>query len=98
MHVISRRRLKEFWEKFADSEVPLRAWYRLIRSRRYASTHELKTDFGAADFLGRGMTVFNIGGNKYRLVVTMRYDLGRVYIRHIVTHTEYDRLTKAKKL
>jgi mRNA interferase HigB len=41
--------------------------------------------------LGSGVTVFDLGGNKYRLVVTMRYDLQRVYIRHVLTHGEYDR-------
>lgn len=69
-----------------------------MKIRKYADSHEVRGDFGTADFLGRGITVFNIGGNKYRLVVTMRYDLGRVYIRHVVTHIEYDALVRATKL
>lgn len=98
MHIISKRRLTQFWKKSADSEIPLRAWHTLMKKRKYANSNEVRADFGNADFLGKGKTVFDIGGNKYRLVVTMRYDLGRVYIRHVVTHEEYDKLTKAKKL
>ena len=63
-----------------------------MRVRQYQTPHEVKVDFPAADFLRNGVTVFNIGGNKYRLVVTMRYDLQRIYIRHVLTHDEYDRL------
>jgi len=63
-----------------------------MRAKQYQTPHEVKADFPAADFLRSGVTVFDIGGNKYRLVVTMRYDLQRVYIRHVLTHDEYDRL------
>ena len=62
----------------------------MIRKAEYQTPHEVKAAFPAADFLKNGVTVFDIGGNKYRLVVTMRYDLQRVYIRHVLTHREYD--------
>jgi mRNA interferase HigB len=62
-----------------------------MRSKKYTTPHEVRADFPAADFLKGGVTVFDVGGNKYRLVVTMRYDLQRVYIRHVLTHGEYDR-------
>jgi mRNA interferase HigB len=76
VRIISRRRLREFWEEHADAE------------------GQVRDDFGTASFLGGSRTVFNIGGNKYRLVVDMRYDLGRIYIREVLTHDDYDRRTR----
>lgn len=91
MRIISRKPLREFATKHQDAAEPLDAWYRIIKGRAYSSPHELREDFPTASFLGARRTVFNIGGNKYRLVVDMRYDLGRVYVRHVLTHEEYDR-------
>ncbi len=91
MRIISRRPLRQFAEKHADAEAPLDAWSRIIKSQDYRSPHELRADFPTASFLGARRTIFNIGGNKYRLVVDMRYDLRRVYVRHVLTHEEYDR-------
>lgn len=91
VRIITETRLTAFWRQHADSEMPLKAWRRLVRSAQYHSPHDVKADFPTADFLGKNVTVFNIGGNKYRLVVSMRYDLQRVYIRHVLTHEEYDR-------
>lgn len=91
MRIISGKALREFGEKHADARGPLDAWYRVVKGRNYESPHDLREDFPSASFLGARRTVFNIGGNKYRLVVDMRYDLGRVYIRHVLTHEEYDR-------
>lgn len=94
MRIITETRLTAFWREHPDAEIPLKAWRRLIRAAMHTSPHQTKAAFPAADFLGSGVTVFDIGGNKYRLVVTMRYDLQRVYIRHVLTHAEYDRLSK----
>ena len=91
MRVISRRKLREFSERHADARKPLDAWFAIMKGNRYASPHELRVDFPAASFLGARRTVFNIGGNRYRLVADMRYDLGRVYVREILTHASYDR-------
>lgn len=98
MRIITETRLTAFWTEHPDAEIPLKAWRRLIRAAQYKTPHEAKADFPAADFLGGGVTVFDIGGNKYRLVVTMRYDLQRVYIRHVLTHSEYDRKSRAGDL
>lgn len=95
MRIITESRLPAFWAEHPEAETPLKVWRRLMRHAAYASPHEVKAHFPAADFLKRGITVFDIGGNKYRLVVTMRYDLQRVYIRHVLTHEEYDRLTES---
>jgi mRNA interferase HigB len=91
LRVISRKPLREFGEKYPDAKVPLDAWYRIVKGRAYMSPHELREDFPTASFLGARRTVFSIGGNKYRLVVDMRYDLGRAYVRDVLTHAEYDR-------
>ena len=91
MRIISRKALREFGERHADAKVLLDTWYRILKGREYRSSHELRADFPTASFLGARRTVFNIGGNKYRLVVDMRYDLGRVYVRDVLTHAEYDR-------
>jgi mRNA interferase HigB len=94
MHVITRRRLQEFWEQYPDAEPPLRTWLAMMRQKRYGGSHDVRQDFASASFLGRWRTVFNIGGNKYRLITDMRYDLGRVYIRAMLTHQEYTRRTR----
>ncbi len=98
MHIITRSRLTSLGRKHADAAESLREWLRVMRRKRYSEHLEVQRDFPSADFIGRRKTVFNICRNKYRLVVDMRYDLGRIYIRHVVTHAEYDRLTRKKLL
>lgn len=98
MHIITRTRLTAFGRKHADAAVPLREWVRVIRRKQYRQHLEVRKDFPFVDFIGPRTAVFNIGGNKYRLVVDMRYDLGRIYVRHMVTHAEYTRLMKTKQL
>jgi mRNA interferase HigB len=100
MRVISRKKLVEFWEVNAEAEPPLRAWFSLMTSTRFENPHHVKQAFASVDFLGGHTTVFDIGGNKFRLVVDMRYDLdaGRVYVRHVLTHAAYDRLMRAGRL
>lgn len=94
LRIITESRLTVFWAEHPDAEKPLKLWRAAVRRRDYDSPHEVKADFPTADFLGGTLTVFDIGGNKYRLVVNMRYDLGRVYIRHVLTHAEYDRKSR----
>lgn len=98
MHIITRGRLTEFGRRHADAAQSLRDWARIIRRKRYKGHLEVRRDFTTVDFVGTTKAVFNICGNRYRLVVDMRYDLGRVYIRHVVTHQEYDRLIARRRL
>lgn len=98
MHIITRSRLTEFGKTHADAAAPLREWARVLRRKDYRQHLGVRKDFPFADFIGPRRAVFNICGNRYRLVVDMRYDLGRVYIRHVVTHGEYDRLLKRDRL
>jgi mRNA interferase HigB len=65
-----------------------------MKGKVYAHPHEVRQDFPSASFIGDRRTIFNIGGNKYRLVVDMRYDLGRIYVREVLTHEDYDRRSR----
>lgn len=98
VHVITRSRLTEFGARHADAVPALRAWVQIMRRKRYRNHLEVRADFPLSDFIGSRRAVFNIHGNAYRLVVDLRYDLGRVYIRHIVTHEAYTRLMKRDAL
>jgi mRNA interferase HigB len=90
MRVISRKRLRKFWMAHLDANEPLSAWYRIARKADWTSFADIKR-FAAnsADAVGR-CVVFNIGGNKYRLVVRVHYVNHRVYVVGVYTHREYD--------
>lgn len=90
MRVITRRRLLEFTEKHPDANEPLDRWYRIMKSSAFESFSALRKSFPSADKVNK-LTVFNIGGNKYRLIVAIHYDRKIVYIREILTHQEYDK-------
>jgi mRNA interferase HigB len=94
MRVIAIRRLRDYWSKpgHGDAEQPLRAWYAEARAAQWRSPHEIKAQYGSASILRNGRVVFNIGGNKYRLVVAIKYQFGIVYIRFVGTHRQYDRI------
>jgi mRNA interferase HigB len=94
LHIITRSRLTEFGGQHAEADGQLRDWARVIRRKEYREPLEVKRDFPTVDFIGPRRAVFNICRNAYRLVVDMRFDLGRVYVRHIVTHAGYERLMK----
>jgi mRNA interferase HigB len=89
MHVITRKRLNEFALKHPDTRTALANWYRLIKGSNFASFIELRKVFPSAYQVGR-FTVFNIGGNKVRLIAAIHYNRKRVYIRAVLTHSEYD--------
>jgi mRNA interferase HigB len=90
MHVISRKALREFWERFPDSQPPLERWYRIVERTEFKSFAELRMTFPSADLVD-DLVVFNIGGNKFRLITAIHFNRGRIYIRHVLTHNDYDR-------
>ena len=94
MRVISKPRLRKFWEGpgRGDSEGPLRAWHTHVNSKAVSwhSWGDVKAQFGNASIVGN-CTVFNIGGNKYRLVTRIRYASQKVFVLKAMTHDEYDR-------
>jgi mRNA interferase HigB len=93
MRVVSKARLKKFWESpnHTDSEDPLRAWYTHVNDRTIAwqSWGDVKAEFGSASHVGN-CVIFNIGGNKYRLVTRILYPSQKVFILKVMTHKEYD--------
>ena len=90
MHVITRKRLNEFAEKYPETRTALANWYDLVRSNDFSSLPNLKLMFPTADQVGK-LTVFNVGGNMVRLVAAIHYNRNRIYIRGVLTHEEYDR-------
>jgi mRNA interferase HigB len=95
MRLISRRPLKQFWEKHPDAETGLRHWIKAVETAAWKDFADLRRLFSSADQVGK-FVVFNVGGNKYRLIVVLHYDRQRCYVRHILAHKEYD-LGKWKK-
>ena len=89
MHIISRKRLNEFAEQHLEAKASLAHWYQLIKRENFASFIELRAIFPAADQVGN-LTVFNIGGNKVRLIAAIHYNRRKVYVRAVLTHNEYD--------
>ena len=90
MHIISRSALKDFWDDHPDSEAPLKAWFKVVGATKYETFGQLKKTFRSADKVG-DKVVFNIGGNKYRLITVIHFKYGKVYVRHVLTHKEYDK-------
>ena len=90
MHIISRKALVDFWESHANAERPLRGWFLRVRRAKWVNFVELRQIYPSADQVGR-FTVFNIGGNNYRLITRIEYEQQRIYIRHVLTHADYDK-------
>jgi len=90
MHVISRKKLKEAAARHADLEGPLEAWFRIAKKAEWKNLTDVRKTFSSADGVGK-RTVFNIKGNQYRLITEINYIFMRIYIRHVLTHAEYDR-------
>ncbi|MEZ4646373.1 MAG: type II toxin-antitoxin system HigB family toxin [Chloroflexota bacterium] len=89
MRIIKLVTLRQFWEKNPDSEKALRTWYTRAKHASWKNFVEVRQDYPAADNVGR-LTVFNIHGNTYRLIVRIEYERQTIYIRHILTHPTYD--------
>jgi len=95
MRIIALSTLKSFWEdspKYIDAKEPTLAWYSHTRKADWESPAEVKEDYGNASILKDGRVVFNIAGNKYRLIVWINYAYKVVYIRFIGTHAQYDNI------
>ena len=94
MRIIAVSPLREFWSRPGrrDAEQPLRAWVHVVRAADWATPADVKRMFRSADILGNDRVVFNIGGNKYRLVAAVHYRGRRVYVRFIGTHKDYGKI------
>jgi mRNA interferase HigB len=95
MRIISRKALREFWEIHPDAQQPLQAWYADVKQADWQSPADIKRIYRNASIVANNRVVFNIKGNKYRLVVAVHYEYQLVYIRFVGTHQEYDRIDVA---
>jgi mRNA interferase HigB len=96
MVVAALRTLRAFWESHAEAEEPLRDWYKRIGKNQYKSLNDLKLAFPSVDYVSP-YTIFDIAGNKYRLIAIVDYDGQFVKVRHVFTHSEYDQWNKKGK-
>jgi len=92
MRVISKRTLQDFWKRHNEAEHLLVAWYTEAIKAQWKTPQEIKSYYQTASFLPDNRVVFNIGGNKYRLIVKINYAYNTVFIRFVGTHAEYDKI------
>ena len=92
MRVIAKRTLRQFWEVHADAQDPLEAWHSETLKADWAMPQQVKEQFGSASILKGGRVVFNIAGNKYRLVVVIDYARQACFVKFIGTHVQYDEI------
>ncbi|NEP77548.1 MAG: type II toxin-antitoxin system HigB family toxin [Okeania sp. SIO3B3] len=90
MRIISRRTLREYWEKHSNAKPGLLLWYNRVSSAEFQNFNDLRQTFPSADLVGN-FTVFNIGGNNYRLITYIDYEYKIIFIRAVLTHSEYDK-------
>jgi mRNA interferase HigB len=90
MHIISKKRLREFWEKHPKAQAALEAWYQVAKNAEWETFADVRKTFNTADQVGK-FTVFDIGGNNFRLIAVIHFNRGKVFVRHVLTHAEYDK-------
>jgi len=90
MRVISRKILRQFAQRHPDSQTALDYWFHLLKTNRFENFNALRRIFPSADRVG-DLIVYNIGGNKYRLIASIHFNRQKVFIRHVLTHEEYNR-------
>ena len=97
MRILSRSTLREFWEQpnHTGAEQPLLAWYAEVKKANCQTPNDIKTKYRNASFVGNNRVVFNIHGNKYRLITAINYNVSNVYVRFIGTHADYDKVDAA---
>ncbi|HLJ63248.1 MAG TPA: type II toxin-antitoxin system HigB family toxin [Stellaceae bacterium] len=97
MQVIAKSTLRKCWEQPGrrDAEQPLLTWYALAKRAKWKSPAEIKAQFGSASIVSNDRVVFNIAGNKYRLIMRVDYSVGVMFVRFVGTHDEYDRVDAA---
>ncbi len=92
MRIIAKKILREFWERHADAEQALKAWYYDVKHADWKNPDDIRKTYATASILANNRVVFNIRRNNYRFVVDINYDFGIVYIRFIGAHQEYDQI------
>jgi mRNA interferase HigB len=92
MRIIALKTIKEFWRKHSETEQSLKAWFDEVEQADWDSPNDVLADFPNTKVLSNDRLIFKIKGNKYRLVVAVKYEFKIVYIRFIGTHAEYDKI------
>lgn len=94
MRIVSHRKLKEFYETPCreDAKVALERWYHVASDAQWKNLGDMKLDFPSVDYVGNQRYVFNIRGNRYRLVVVVKFLMGYIFIRYVGTHKDYDNI------
>jgi mRNA interferase HigB len=94
MRVVSHRKLVEFYQKegHGDSRTALERWYEIAENAEWHNFSDIKVDFPSTDYVGNQRYVFNIKGNRYRLVVVVKFTIGHLFVRFVGTHSEYDKI------
>lgn len=95
MRIIAKRALRQFWEthpRGAEAKTPLEVWHSMVEAADWATPAEVKATYGDASILKNSRVVFNIAGNKFRLVARINYPYRVVYVRFVGTHDEYDKI------
>ena len=94
MRIVSHRKLVEFFNKegHGDAKVALERWYDITEQAEWNNLSDIKADFPATDYVGNQHYVFNIKGNKYRLVVVVKFTISHVFIRFVGTHSDYEKI------
>jgi mRNA interferase HigB len=95
-NIVSRKKLRNFWEKYPESEETLKTWYKVAMKADWTSSNNIKSQYRNASIVGNNRVVFNICGNKYRLIVKFNYEMQWAWIRFIGTHSDYDRINAAE--
>ena len=90
MRIIAKKKLRDFWQKHADSEQALKSWHIIALNADWATPQSVKSHFPRASIIGDNRVIFDIVGGSYRLVVKFNYAYGIGYIRFVGTHKEYD--------
>ena len=90
MHVIAKSAPVDFWPVHPDAQSPLEAWHQIMEAGEFTDFNALRATFASADYV-KGLSVFNIGGNKYRLIASIHYNRQKAYIRAVLTHAAYER-------
>jgi mRNA interferase HigB len=89
MRVISKAALRDFWQKHPEAEGPLRNWHTVAKNATWDNPHDVRATFNSVDLYGR-CHIFNVAGNRYRIIAAIHFNTHRVFVRHVLTHAEYD--------
>jgi mRNA interferase HigB len=89
IHIISKKKLRDFWGRYPKARAPLEVWYQVARHAEWTNFAEVRQSFNSADVVGR-FVVFDVGGNKFRLITVIHFNRAKLFVRHVLTHAEYD--------